>query len=71
MVERERKIAAEQALESGKPPQIVEKMVEGKVRKFLAESALLEQPYVKDEKQKVKEILGSAKIMAFARFAVG
>jgi len=71
VVERERKIAAEQALESGKPPRIVEKMVEGKVRKFLAESALLEQPYVKDEKQKVKEILGSAKIMAFARFAVG
>ena len=71
VVEKERKFATEQAVESGKPAQIVEKMVEGKIRKFLADHALLEQPFVKDEKQPVKNILGSAKVTAFARFAVG
>ncbi len=71
MVEKERKFATEQAAESGKPADIVEKMVQGKVNKFLAENALLEQPYVKDDKKKVKEVLGKANILAFARFAVG
>ncbi len=70
-VERERKIAAEQAAESGKPAQIVQKIVEGKVRKFLAANALLEQPFVKDEQKKVKQVLGPARVTAFARFAVG
>jgi elongation factor Ts len=71
LVAKERKFAQEQAAESGKPANIVEKMVTGKVAKFLAENALLEQPFVKDDKKKVKDILGTAKITAFARFAVG
>lgn len=71
IVERERDIAREQAIASGKPAEIAEKMVAGKVNKFLAANALLEQPFVKDEKQKVKQILGGAEIMHFARYAVG
>ncbi len=71
VVEREKLLASEQAAESGKPPQVVEKIVTGKVSKFLAANALLEQPFVKDEKKKVKDVLGSAKVTAFARFVVG
>jgi elongation factor Ts len=71
LVEKERQFAVEEAAESGKPAEIVEKMVEGKVRKFLAANALLEQPFVHDEKQKVKDILGSATVKSFARYNVG
>jgi len=70
-VERERRLAAEQAAETGKPPQVVEKIVEGKVRKFLSDNALLDQPFVRDESKKVSEVLGAAKVTAFARFAIG
>ena len=70
-VERERRIAVQQTIESGKPPDIAEKIVAGKMRKFIAANALLEQPYVRDDKKKVKEILGPAQVTAFARFAVG
>ncbi len=71
LIERERDIATHQASESGKPPPVVEKIVAGKIGKFLAENALLEQVFIRDEKKKVKDILGSAKIICFARFAVG
>ena len=71
LVEKERAFAREEAAASGKPPQIVEKMVEGKVRKFVSASALLEQPFVRDDKKKVAQVLGAAKVTAFARFAVG
>ncbi len=71
LVAKEREIAKAQAAESGKPAAIIDKMVEGKVAKFLAANALLEQPFVRDDKKKVKNILGGAKVTAFARFAVG
>ena len=71
LVEKERRFAAEEAAESGKPAEIVEKMVEGKIRKFVAGHALLEQAFVHDEKKKVKDILGGATVKAFARYAVG
>ena len=71
LVAKEREIATDQAAESGKPANIVEKMVAGKVAKFVAANALLEQPFVRDDKKKVKDILGAAKVTAFARFAVG
>ena len=70
-VERERRLAGEQAAETGKPANVVEKIVAGKVAKFLAGNSLLEQPFVKDEKKKVKDVLGPAKVTAFARFAIG
>ena len=70
-VEREKRLATEIAAESGKPAGVVEKIVTGKVNKFLAANALLEQPFVREEKKKVKDILGSATVTAFARFAIG
>ncbi|MCK4601292.1 MAG: translation elongation factor Ts [Phycisphaerae bacterium] len=71
LVEKEKAFAKTQAVESGKPEDIAEKMVAGKVKKFLAANAFLEQPFVRDDKKKVKDVLGSAKVTAFARFAVG
>jgi len=71
VIEKEKKFATQQAVDSGKPPEIAEKIVSGKMRKFLSERALLEQPFVRDDKKKVKEILGGATVSAFARFAVG
>jgi len=73
VVAKEREIFVAQAAESGKPADIVEKMVEGRVRKFLAESSLVEQPFVKDSDQKVGQLLkaGSADILGFTRFEVG
>jgi elongation factor Ts len=77
ILEGERKIAEAQA--EGKPPQAVEKIVEGKLNKFLSESCLLEQAYVKNPDQTVQEVLTAmiAKmgenmvIKRFARFQVG
>ena len=71
VVEKEKKVAAAQAAETGKPPEIVEKIVTGKVNKFLAANALLEQPFIRDDKKKVKEILADAAVTSFARFAIG
>lgn len=71
VIEYERNIAREQAEQSDKPPAVIDKIVEGKIRKFVASKALLEQPFVKDEKKKVKEVLGQAKVIAFARFQIG
>jgi elongation factor Ts len=71
LVAKEKEIAKQQAIESGKPEEIAEKMVTGKIKKFLAANALLEQPFVKDDKKTVKEILGGQTITAFARYAVG
>lgn len=71
LIEKEKQIAKAQAVEAGKPEEIAEKMVLGKVNKFLAANALLEQPFVRDEKKKIKDILGAAKITAFIRFQVG
>ena len=74
IVARERAIAAARAAESGKPPNIVEKMIEGTVAKFLAEVTLLGQPFVKgDGKQTVEQLLKAqgATVNGFTLFVVG
>jgi len=73
IVAKEREIYVAQAADSGKPEEIIEKMVEGRVRKYLAEISLTEQPFVKDPDMKIGKLLGSAnaKIDAFDRFEVG
>ncbi|HET9670775.1 MAG TPA: translation elongation factor Ts [Casimicrobiaceae bacterium] len=73
VVEKERSIAAARAAESGKPANIVEKMVEGAVRKFIAEVTLLPQPFVKDDKQSIADLVKGqgAKVNAFVLFVVG
>jgi elongation factor Ts len=72
-IETERRIFAEQAATSGKPADIIEKMVQGRVQKFLKESTLLGQPFVKDDKMTVGQLLkkSGAKVTAFVRFEVG
>ncbi len=70
---KEREIYTSQAQDSGKPPEIIEKMVEGRVRKFLAEVSLVDQPFVKDPNQKVGALAKAAglAIEQFERFLVG
>ena len=72
-LERERRIFAEQAAESGKPPEIVEKMVTGRIAKFLKEITLLGQPFVKDPDVSVAKLLQSADatVNTFVRYEVG
>ena len=72
-LERERRIFTEQAAESGKPPEIVEKMVTGRVAKFLKEVTLLGQPFVKDPDVSVGKLLkkADAEVLSFVRFEVG
>ena len=73
VVSQERKIHEARAKESGKPAEIVAKMVEGAVNKFLGEITLLGQPFVKDDKQTVEKMLAAkkAKVHAYAFFVVG
>ncbi|OGA12115.1 MAG: translation elongation factor Ts [Betaproteobacteria bacterium RIFCSPLOWO2_02_FULL_65_20] len=73
LIQRERDIAAAKAAESGKPANIVEKMVEGSVQKFLKEVTLLGQPFVKDDKQTIEALLKSrsASVAQFALYVVG
>jgi elongation factor Ts len=73
LIAREREIAKARALESGKPANLVEKIVEGSVQKYLAEVTLLGQPFVKDDKTTVEKLLAAkgAKVHAFTLFIVG
>jgi len=72
VLDKERNFRISQAIESGKPKEIAEKMVEGGMRKFFEEVALLEQPFIMDPTKKVKDILGAnASIVAFLRWQVG
>ena len=72
-LERERRIFSEQAAESGKPPEIIEKMVTGRVAKFLKEVTLLGQPFVKDPDMTVARLLkdADASVTSFVRYEVG
>ena len=73
LIEREKDIFSAQAKESGKPDDIVAKMVAGRLKKFLKEVSLVGQPFVKDPNQTVAELLkaNSAEVKAFVRFEVG
>jgi elongation factor Ts len=73
LIDKEREIHQAQAAESGKPPEIVEKMVSGRLKKFIAEITLLGQPFVKDPDKTVAKLLGEqgASVKSFARFEVG
>ena len=73
LVERERAIYAAQAAETGKPPEIVAKMIEGKVNRYLSEVTLLGQPFVKDTEQSVEKYLKSkgARVDGFELYVVG
>ncbi|VAW96423.1 Translation elongation factor Ts [hydrothermal vent metagenome] len=73
MIEKEKEIFAAQAAESGKPAEIVEKMVNGRVKKYLKEVTLLGQPFVKDPDQTVGQLVknAGATVVGFERLEVG
>ena len=79
LVEKEKEIYIEQAKAEGKPDNIIEKMVEGRLSKFFQESCLLEQTYIKDSEKKVNDIIKETiatlgeniSINRFSRFAIG
>lgn len=73
MLDKEKEIFAAQAAESGKPADIIEKMVSGRLQKFLKEITLLGQPFVKDPDQTVEKLLktANAKVVSFIRYEVG
>jgi len=78
-LEKEKDIIREQFKDSKKPPQIIEKIVEGKLTKFYEEVCLLEQPFIKDDKMRIKGLLAAfiakfkenTRISRFARFEIG
>jgi len=79
LIEKERVVFRTQALEEGKPEAVVEKIVDGRIEKFYAENALLDQVYIKDGDKKVSDLLNEAiatlgeniKIARFSRFRLG
>jgi len=79
VLDKEKDIIREQFKDSKKPAEIVEKIVQGKLSKFHEEVCLLEQPYIKDDKIKVKDLIASfiakskenTKVSRFARFSIG
>ena len=73
LIEKERSVATLKAAESGKPAEIAAKMIEGSVQKFLKEVSLLNQSFVKNDKQTVEQMLkeANASVKSFAMFVVG
>jgi len=79
VLERERGVLLQQARGSGKPEQVVERIVEGRLKKFYGEMCLLEQPFVKDDKVKIEELLKgkiaqfgeNVTVRRFCRFQLG
>lgn len=78
-LQREREIYRRQALDSGKPEKVVEKIVEGKIERFYSEACLLEQPFIKDPDRKVVDLVKEAvarlgeniQVRRFARYQIG
>ncbi|KUK14580.1 MAG: translation elongation factor Ts [Synergistetes bacterium] len=79
VLEKEKAIYREQVLAEGKPEHVAEKIVEGKIKKFYEEVCLLEQPYIRDQNRKIKELIAekiailgeNITVRRFARFRVG
>ena len=73
ILDKEREILRAQVAESGKPPEIQEKMLTGRIAKFLKENTLLGQPFVKDPDQTVSKLVSAAgaRIVGFTRYEVG
>ncbi|MBC7288731.1 MAG: translation elongation factor Ts, partial [Armatimonadetes bacterium] len=78
-LEREKEILREQAAAEGKPPHVVEKMVEGRLRKFYEENCLLKQPYIRDDRLTIEDLLNDLmaktgeriQVRRFTRYQVG
>jgi elongation factor Ts len=70
-LDNEREILRNQMINEGKPAEIVDKIVNGKISKFYKENCLLEQAFVKDDKQSVKQVLGNVSVDNFVRYQLG
>jgi elongation factor Ts len=73
LIERERSVATAKAAESGKPAEIAAKMIEGSVQKYLKEVSLFNQPFVKNDKQTVEQMLKekATSVKGFTLYVVG
>jgi elongation factor Ts len=75
VLEREKRILAEQTRQEGKPEHMIDRIVEGKLKRFYQEKVLLEQPFIKDEKKSVKQYISESglnfEVVRFVRFEVG
>jgi elongation factor Ts len=69
-LEKEKEIYREQLLKEGKPENIIDKIMEGKINKFYEEVCLVKQEYIKDDKKKVEEILNGAKVEKIIRYSL-
>lgn len=69
-LEKEREINKELLLKEGKPEAMIEKILDGKMGKYYSEVCLVEQEYIKDDKKKMKDILGDVKVLSFVRFTL-
>ncbi len=68
--DKEKEIYKENLVKEGKPAEIIEKILEGKIKKYYEEVCLVEQEYIKDDKQKVKDILGDIKVEKIIRYSL-
>jgi elongation factor Ts len=75
VLEREKRILAEQTRQEGKPEHMIDRIVEGKLKRFYQDKVLLEQPFIKDEKKSVKQYISESglnfEVVRFVRFEVG
>lgn len=71
VLEKEKALYLKQAMDEGKPENIAEKIVTGRLNKFYSEVCLIEQAFIKEDKKKVKDILGGATVAGFHRLALG
>jgi elongation factor Ts len=79
VIEQEKEIIRDQFKDSNKPPQVIEKIVEGKLKKFYEEVCLLEQPYIRDDKMTIAQLIAThiakfgenIQVKRFARFEIG
>lgn len=69
-IEKEKEICKEQLIKEGKPENMLEGILTGKIKKYCSEICLMEQEYIKDDKKKVKDVLGDVKIVKFVRFSL-
>lgn len=69
-LEKEREIAREILVKEGKPTEMIDKILAGKMGKYYTEVCLVEQEFIKDDKKKIKDILGDSQVLGFARFSL-
>lgn len=69
-IDKEKEIYKEQLLKEGKPENIIEKIMEGKINKYFEEICLIKQEYIKDDKKKVSDVLGDIKIEKYIRYSL-